>query len=186
MTKLYSKYQKEVVPKLKEEFNLKNDLAVPKVEKIVLNMGIAEALTSKDIIEKTSGQLMAIGGQKPKITRAKKSIASFKLRQGDAIGLMTTLRGKKAWYFLEKLISIVAPRMRDFRGISQRGFDKRGNYSLGITEHILFPEVDYSKVDKIRGLVITVVFKNSIPQKSKRLFELLGLPFRKDEKEQNG
>lgn len=179
MANLQEKYQKESLPKLKEEFGLKNDLAAPTIEKIVLNMGLAEAMGSQDVLEKAGEQLSTIAGQKPKVTTAKKAISTFKLRQGDKIGLMVTLRSKKAWNFLEKLINIVLPRMRDFRGLSEGNFDKAGNYSLGITEQILFPEVDYAKIDKIRGLVITIVIKNSDQQKSKKLMELLGAPFRK-------
>jgi len=176
---ILSKYHGEVLPKIKEEFSLKNDLATPSIEKIVLNVGVAEALSNKEVLEKVKDQLAAISGQKPVIRGAKKSISSFKLRQNDPIGVMVTLRGKRAWYFLEKLIAIVLPRMRDFRGLLETKFDNFGNYSLGISEQILFPEIDYSKIDKIRGLAITIVIKNSNRQKSKRLIELLGGPFRK-------
>ena len=179
MGSLFAKYQKEAVPKLREEFSIKNNLALPRIEKVVVNMGLADALSSKDVIEKTTEQLGQITGQKPQRTKAKESISNFKLRKGDIIGLKVTLRGKKAWNFFEKLIAIVLPRMRDFRGVLDTKFDKAGNYSLGITEQIIFPEIDYSKVDKIRGLVATVVIKNSDQQKSRRLFELLGVPFRR-------
>lgn len=178
MTWIIPLYQGQVVKKLKEEFEIANDFAVPKIEKVVVNASIVDALGSKDVIEKVSNQLIDITGQKPKVTRARLAISNFKLRKGDPIGLMVTLRGKRAWYFLEKLIAIVAPRIRDFRGISLTKFDNVGNYSLGITEQILFSEIDYSKIDKIRGLVVTVVVKNSDKEKSKRLFELLGLPFK--------
>lgn len=180
MNNLLAKYQKEVAPKLKEEFNLKNELALPRINKIVVNMGLSDALTSKDLMEKTMEQLAQITAQKPAKTKARQSISNFKLRKGDAIGLMVTLRGKKAWHFFEKLIAIVLPRMRDFRGVAATKFDKAGNYSLGITEQIIFPEIDYSKIDKVRGLVATVVVKNSNKEKSKRLFELLGVPFKKN------
>jgi len=180
MTAIFSKYQKEVVPKLKEEFNLKNDLALPVLEKIVINAGIADAITNKEVIDKVKDQLAAISGQKPKVTKAKKAISSFKLKQGDIIGMAVTLRGKRAWHFLEKLISIVLPRMRDFRGVNQSKFDKFGNYTFGFTEQIIFPEIDYSKIDKIRGLSATIVVKKSDIEKSKRFFELLGLPLRKN------
>lgn len=179
MNNLFDKYQKEAVPKLKEEFSLKNNLALPRIEKVVVNMGLADALSSKDVFDKTMEQLAQITGQKPQRTKARESISNFKLRKGDPIGLRVTLRGKKAWNFFEKLIAIVLPRMRDFRGVPETKFDKAGNYSLGITEQIIFPEIDYSKVDKIRGLVTTVVVKNSDKEKSKRLFELLGVPFRR-------
>ena len=134
---MITKYRNEIVPKLKEEFGLKNDLSVPFVEKIVLNMGLAEALTNKDTLGKAMEQLAVISGQKPKFTKAKKSISSFKLREGDKIGAMVTLRGQKAWHFLEKLIAIVSPRIRDFRGVNDSKFDRLGNYSLGIAEQIL-------------------------------------------------
>ena len=180
MTSLLSKYQKEIQPKLMEEFNLKNKLATPNIEKIVLNVGAAEALASKDALEKIREQLAAISGQRPKITKAKKSISSFKLKEGDKIGVMVTLRKKRAWDFLEKFIKVVLPRMRDFRGVSQDKFDQSGNFSLGITEQILFPEIEYSKIDKIRGLVVTIVFKNTTQEKSRKLLELLGMPFQKN------
>lgn len=180
MTGLYSKYQKEIIPKLKEEFNLTHDLAVPTLEKVVLNMGVSEAKDNKDIIAKVDDQLATIAGQKPRVTKAKEAISTFKLRENDPIGIMATLRGKKAWNFLEKLIAIVMPRMRDFRGLPSTKFDKAGNYNLGITEQILFPEIDYSKIDKVRGLVVSIVVKNSNVEKSKRLLELLGVPFMKD------
>jgi len=179
ITNMIAKYKSEIVPKLKEEFNLKNDLSLPFLEKIVLNMGLAESLTNKDALEKAMEHLAAISGQKPKFTKAKKSISSFKLREGDKIGAMVTLRGQKAWHFLEKLVAIVSPRIRDFRGVDESKFDKLGNYSMGISEQIIFPEINYSQVDKIRGMVITLVFKNSNPEKSKKLLELLGLPFKK-------
>ena len=179
MTNLQDKFKKETVPKLKEEFAIKNALAVPRLEKINLNMGLAEAASNREALAKAQEQLATIAGQRPRVTTAKKAISSFKLRAGDQIGLMVTLRKKKAWDFLEKLISIVMPRMRDFRGLLETSFDKAGNYSLPLTEQILFPEVDYAKVDKIRGLVVTLVFKNSNREKSKRILELLGLPFRK-------
>lgn len=181
MTGILDKYKAEIVPKIKEEFNLKNDFSVPALEKIVLNMGLSEALATKDVLEKAMDQLAAISGQKPKSTKAKKSISSFKLREGDRIGAMVTLRGRKAWNFLEKLIAIVSPRIRDFRGVDDSKFDKLGNYSLGIAEQIIFPEINYAQIDKVRGLVVTIVFKNSSPEKSKKLLELLGLPFKKNQ-----
>lgn len=177
---IIDKYKNQAIPKLKEEFNIKNVLALPTVGKIVINAATADALGNPDILEKVKDQLGAISGQRPRVTLAKKAISSFKLRAKDPIGVMVTVRGKRAWQFLEKLISIVLPRMRDFRGLSSDKFDKFGNYSLGLTEQILFPEIDYAKIDKVRGLVVTVVVKNSNSQKSRRLFELLGVPFKKD------
>lgn len=177
---MIDKYKTEIVPFLKEEFGFKNNLSAPFLEKVVLNMGLAESLANKDAHDKAMEQLAAISGQKPKFTEAKKSISSFKLRKGDKIGAMVTLRGQRAWHFLEKLIAIVSPRIRDFRGVDDSKFDKFGNYSLGIAEQIIFPEISYAQVDKIRGMVITLVFKNSSPEKSKKLLELLGLPFKKN------
>lgn len=179
MNTIFEKYKKEALPKIKEEFEIKNDMACPVIEKVVLNVGAAESLTNKESLEKIKEQLAQISGQRPRVTLAKKSISTFKLKQNDPIGVMVTLRGKKAWDFLQRFISIVVPRTRDFRGMTPDKFDQSGNYSLGIQEQILFPEIDYSKIDKIRGLVVTVVVKNSDRDKSKRLLELLGLPFRK-------
>jgi len=180
MTNLITKYQQEVLPKLKEEFGLVNNLAMPRVEKIVLNSSVIEAIANKEALEKVKDQLATISGQRPAVRRARQSISSFKLTEKDPIGVVVTLRGKKAWNFLEKLIAIVIPRMRDFRGLLQSKFDKNGNYSLGISEQILFPEIDYSKIDRIRGLVVTIVVKNSNKEKSQRLLELLGAPFKKN------
>lgn len=180
MSNLNDKYVKEVMPKLMEEFDLKNTFSLPRLEKIVLNTGASEALSDKGVIEKIMEQMSTIAGQKPRITKAKRSISTFKLKQGDKIGVMVTLRGKKTWNFLEKFIATVAPRMRDFRGMPIDKFDKKGNYSYGITEQILFPEIDYAKVDKTRGLVMTLVINNSNKEKSKRMLELLGLPFKKE------
>ncbi len=176
---LNTKYKEEVLAKIKEEFSLKNDLAVPTLSKIVVNIGAAEAIGNRDVLEKITDQLATISGQKPKITKAKESISTFKLKEGDQIGAMVTLRGKKAWDFFEKLIAIVMPRIRDFRGVSETKFDKLGNITMGLTEQILFPEIEYSKVDKIRGMAVSIVIKNGSPEKSKRFLELLGVPFRK-------
>lgn len=177
MNNLQKKYQQQVMPKLKEEFNVKNSLALPFIEKVVVNAGTSDALQNREVLPKVKEYLAQITGQMPKITSAKKSISSFKLRAGDQIGAVVTLRGKKAWDFLEKLISVVAPRMRDFRGMPDDKFDNAGNYSLGFVEHTIFPGVDLSKVDKPRGLVVSIVVKKSDKQKSKRMLELLGLPF---------
>ncbi len=177
---LYQKYQEEILPKLKEEFGISNNLGTPKIEKIVLNVGVAEAIGSKDVLERVKEQLSTISGQMPRITLAKKSISAFKLKEKDPIGVMVTLRGKRAWNFLERFIAVVLPRIRDFRGLPKDKFDKAGNYSIGLQEQILFPEIDYSKIDKIRGLVVTIVIKNSEAQKSQKLLELLGAAFKKD------
>ena len=179
MNSLLTVYQNEIVPKLKEEFKSTNDMALPKVVKVVVNVGAAEALTSKDVLDKIKEQIATITGQAPRITLAKKSISTFKLKEKDPIGVMVTLRNQKAWNFLETLAKIVAPRIRDFRGLSDEKFDAKGNYSFGMTEQSLFPQLEYSKIDKTRGLVITVVIQNGSPEKSKILLELLGLPFKK-------
>lgn len=172
-------YQDEIIPKLKESLGLKNDLSVPKLTKVVLNAGVADAISNAAVLEKVQEQLAAIGGQRPRITRAKKSISAFKLKEKDQIGVTVTLRGKKAWNYIERFVGVVMPRMRDFRGLPTEKFDKFGNYSLGIPEQILFPEIDYGKIDKVRGLVMTLVIKNSDPGKSKEFMELLGFKFRK-------
>jgi len=180
---LKQKYQKEIVPKLSKEWGLKNRLAVPKVEKVVINLGLGEGVADKGVIDKVSPDLAVIAGQGPKIARARASIAGFKLREGDPIGLVVTLRGERMYDFLEKLFKIVFPRLRDFQGLPAKSFDGRGNYNLGISEYTVFPEIDYSKVEKVRGLEITIVTNTNDDQKAKRLLELMGMPFRKIEQE---
>lgn len=172
-------YQEEVAPKLMEEFHITNKMAVPKLRKIVLNIGLKEAVSDKGVLAHAEEQFAAISGQKPKITRAKKAIANFKLRQGDPVGLTVTLRGKRMDDFFLKLISLALPRSRDFHGVPKTSFDKQGNYSLGLTEQIIFPEIDYSKIDKIRGLQITFVTNARDAKISQRLLQLMGMPFEK-------
>lgn len=181
MTSLQENYQKEIVPKLMEELGYKNRLAAPRLVKIVVNTGLSEALGDKKVLDLMSGQLAQITGQKPKVTRAKKAIAGFKLKAGDAIGLAVTLRGRKMYDFLEKLVAIVLPRVRDFRGVSLSAFDGRGNYNLGIAEIMVFPEIDYSRLDKIRGLEITIVTSAKNDEEGKKLLEILGMPFAKSD-----
>lgn len=152
----------------------------PKITKVVLNIGLKEAVTDKGVLAKASDQLAAIAGQKPKVTRAKISIANFKVRQGDPVGLTVTLRGKRMQDFVTKLITIVLPRVRDFHGVPGTAFDKKGNYTLGFTEQIVFPEIDYAKIDKIRGLEVTLVTSATNPEQSRKLLELLGIPFKKN------
>ncbi len=159
--------------------DITNIMAAPKVTKVVLNIGLKEAAHDKGILEKTIGWLTAITGQKPKITHVKTSIANFKVREGDPVGLTVTLRGPRMRDFITRLTQIVLPRVRDFHGVSATAFDPKGNYNLGLSEQIVFPEVDYSKIDKIRGLQITFVISNSNPQASQRLLESLGMPFKK-------
>lgn len=180
MNSLRNKYKEEVIPKLKEEFQLTNDFSLPFFEKVVINASVADALSDKGAIEKVKEQVAQIAGQAPKVTKARHAISGFKLKQGDPIGVAVTLRRKYSWEFLEKFISTVVPRMRDFRGMPDDKFDEKGNYSYGIAEQTLFPQIDYSKVDKTRGLAVTLVIKNSDKDKSKRMLELLGLPFKKE------
>lgn len=178
MSQIKEKYQKEVAPKLQEQFNFKNPYQIPRVEKIVLNMGLGEAIQNMKILDTAVEELKAIAGQKPVITRAKKSIAAFKLREGMPIGCMVTLRRQHMWDFLNKLVNIALPRVRDFRGISGKAFDGNGNYSLGIKEHIIFPEIDYDKIDKIKGLNVSIVTSARNDEEGKSLLKLLGMPFK--------
>ncbi|MCG8685981.1 MAG: 50S ribosomal protein L5 [Desulfobacterales bacterium] len=178
MTTLKEKYTNEVAPALTEEFKYKNQCQVPKLEKIVLNMGLGEAVRNPKIVEPAAKELGLIAGQKAVITRAKKPIANFKLRENLPIGCKVTLRREKMYDFLERLINIALPRVRDFRGISGKAFDGRGNYSLGITEHIIFPEIDYDKTDQIKGLNITVVTTAKTDEEGKAFLKLMGMPFK--------
>jgi large subunit ribosomal protein L5 len=171
-------YIDECVPALKEEFGYTNAMQLPKIEKIVLNMGLGEAVQNPKIVEGAADELTKIAGQKAVVTKAKKSIAAFKLREGMPIGCMTTLRNEKMWDFLNRLINISLPRVRDFRGISGKAFDGRGNYSLGVREQIIFPEIDYDKIDQIKGLNITIVTTAKNDSEGKELLKLLGMPFR--------
>ncbi len=172
-------YNQEVVEKLKKDLNLKNVMAVPKVIKIAINVGAGEAVTNKNVIEKIQEQLMTITGQKSMITKARISVSAFKIRKGLAIGVKVTLRGKRMYHFLEKLIKIVIPRLKDFRGVSDSNIDQNGNLNIGFPEQIIFPEIDFDKIDKIRGLQVTVVTNARSKEKGKKLFEMLGIPFKK-------
>ena len=178
MSRLREKYAKEVVPALQKEFGYTNVMAIPKIEKVVVNMGLGEATANAKIVDVGADEVMRITGQKPVVRRAKKSIAQFKVRQGMPIGTMVTLRGDRMWEFLDRLISIALPRVRDFRGVSARGFDGRGNYTLGLKDQLLFPEIDYMKVDKARGMNISVVTTAKTDEESRKLLQLLGMPFR--------
>lgn len=175
-------YTSQVVPTLMKEFGVDNPMAVPKVSKLVINVGLKEAAHDKGVLEKCVEQIAAISGQKPKVTTAKLSIAGFKLREGDPVGVTTTLRGKGMYDFMTKLFTIALPRVRDFQGVSIKAFDKNGNYTLGLSEQTVFPEIDYAKVDKIRGLEVTFVIVNGDAEKSRRLLTLLGMPFEKAKK----
>ncbi len=180
MNRLKDRYAKEVVPALRKEFGYKNPMAVPKVEKVVINMGLGEATQNAKIIDTGADELGRITGQKPVVTRAKKSIAQFKVRQGMPIGAMVTLRGERMYEFLDRLISIALPRVRDFKGVSPRGFDGRGNYTLGLKDQLIFPEIDYLKVDKSRGMNISVVTTAKTDEEARSLLKLLGMPFRQN------
>jgi large subunit ribosomal protein L5 len=178
MPQLKTYYDNEVVPKLTETFQYKNIMEVPKLSKIVLNIGMGEAIQNIKLLDAAVEELKAISGQQPVITRAKKSIAAFKLRAGMPIGCMVTLRRKQMWDYLYKLVNIALARVRDFRGVSARAFDGRGNYSLGIKEHIIFPEIDYDKIDRIKGLNVSVVTTAKTDDEGRELLKLLGMPFR--------
>jgi large subunit ribosomal protein L5 len=176
--RLRERYQREIAPALAKEFGIKNPMAVPKLEKIVINMGLGEAIANSKIVDTAADELSAISGQKPVTTRAKKSIASFKLRQGMAIGSMVTLRGDRMYEFLDRLISVALPRVRDFRGVSPKAFDGRGNYTLGIRDQLIFPEIDFNKVDKTRGMNISIVTTARDDEQARALLRGLGMPFR--------
>ncbi len=177
MSPLKNIYEKEIVPKLMEAFKYKNIMQAPGLEKIVLNMGLGEAIQNIKILDSATEELKAIAGQKPVVTRAKKSIAAFKLREGMPIGCMVTLRQQRMYNFYYKLVNIALARVRDFRGVTAKAFDGRGNYSLGIKEHIIFPEIDYDKIDKIKGLNISIVTTAATDEEGKQLLGLLGMPF---------
>jgi len=178
VSRLKEKYYKEVVPALRERFGYKSIMQVPRLEKIVLNMGVGEAAQNPKELESAMADLTVISGQKPAITRAKKSIANFKIREGMAIGLKVTLRGDRMYDFLDKLINVGLPRIRDFRGVSPKSFDGRGNYSLGLREQLIFPEIRYDRVDKIRGLDVTIVTTAKTDEEALALLSELGMPFR--------
>jgi large subunit ribosomal protein L5 len=177
--RLKEHYQNEVRKKLQDEFQITNPMAVPKVEKVVLNMGMGEAIANAKILDTAVEELTTITGQKPVVTKAKKSIASFKLREGQSIGTMVTLRGEKMYEFLDRLINIALPRVRDFRGVPTKSFDGRGNYTLGVRDHLIFPEIDAGKVDKSKGMNITIVTTAKTDEQARSLLRELGLPFAK-------
>jgi len=178
MSQLKKFYEEDAVPKLIKAFDYKNIMEVPRLEKVVLNMGLGEAIQNIKLLDAAAEELKIIAGQKPVITRAKKSIAAFKLREGMPIGCMVTLRRERMYDFFYKLVNIALPRVRDFRGISGKAFDGRGNYSLGIKEHMIFPEIDFDKIDRIKGLNISVVTSAKTDEEGKELLRILGMPFR--------
>jgi large subunit ribosomal protein L5 len=178
MARLKERYQKEVAPAIAREFGIENPMAVPRLDKIVLNMGMGEAIANAKVLDTAVEELRAIAGQKPVITRAKKSIASFKLRQGMPIGAMVTLRGEQMYEFFDRLVLIALPRVRDFRGVSPKAFDGRGNYTIGIREQLIFPEIDFNKVDKLRGMNISIVTTARDDDQARSLLKALGMPFR--------
>ncbi len=179
MTTFKDYYNQEIKKKLKEELSLKNHMAVPNVKKIVINVGAGEAATNKGVLEKIQEQLSWISGQKAIVTKARKSVSAFKIRKGLPIGVKVTLRGAKMYFFLEKLIKIVIPRIRDFRGVGENSIDQHGSLNLGFTEQTIFPEIDFDKIDKVRGLQVTIVTDAGTKEKGRKLFETLGIPFKK-------
>jgi large subunit ribosomal protein L5 len=178
MARLKDKYKNDIAPALAKEFDIKNPMAIPRIEKVVVNMGLGEASSNSKLLDVAAEELKSVTGQKPVITKAKKSIAAFKLRQGMAIGTMVTLRGERMYEFLDRLISVALPRVRDFRGISAKAFDGRGNYTLGIREQLIFPEIDFNKVDKTRGMNISIVTTAKNDDQARSLLKALGMPFR--------
>ena len=178
--RLKEKYDSEVLSALREQYNYANVMQIPKLTKVVVNIGMGEALTDANALDKAADEVSAITGQKPLINRAKRSIANFRLREGNPIGVSTTLRGPRMYEFLDRLVSAALPRIRDFQGLNPNAFDGRGNYSLGLREQIIFPEIDYDKVDKVRGLQVTIVTTAKTDEEGRKLLELLGMPFRKN------
>ncbi len=177
--RLWDYYRSECAPRMMQEFRYRSPMQAPKLKKIVINMGLGEAIQNIKMLESAAAELSVIAGQKPVVTRAKKSIAAFKLREGMPIGCMVTLRRERMYFFLDKLVNVVLPRVRDFRGVPEKAFDGRGNYTLGIKEQIIFPEIDYDKIDKVKGMNITIVTNARTDEEGKFLLKLLGMPFRR-------
>ncbi len=178
MARLFEYYKEEVVPRMKEKFHYRNPMEVPKLEKVIVNMGLGEAIDNIKVLDTSAEEIGAITGQKPVITKARKSISNFKLREGSPIGVKVTLRRDRMYHFLDKLMGVAMPRMRDFKGVSPNGFDGRGNYTIGIREQIIFPEINYDKIEKIRGMNITIVTTARTDEEGHELLRLLGMPFR--------
>jgi large subunit ribosomal protein L5 len=177
---MQERYQKDAVPALLKAFGYKNVMQVPRIEKVVLNIGLGEAMDNPKALEAAMGDLATITGQKPVMTKARKSIANFKLREGRIIGTKVTLRGDKMWFFLDRLINVALPRVRDFRGVSPEAFDGRGNYTLGLKDQLIFPEIEYDKIDKLRGMEVTVVTTAKSDDHARLMLQLLGMPFKKE------
>lgn len=177
MSRMKEKYSDEVAKGLMEKFGYKNIMEIPKIEKVVLNMGVGEAVSNPKVLDIAVNDMMIIAGQKPVVTRAKKSIAAFKIREGMPIGAKVTLRGQRMYEFLDKLLNIALPRVRDFRGVSPKSFDGRGNYTMGIKEQLIFPEIEYDKVDKVRGMDIIIVTTAKTDEEARELLKLMGMPF---------
>jgi large subunit ribosomal protein L5 len=179
VSRLKEKYLQDVVPALRKEFNYKNPMQVPSVHKVVVNIGMGEVIQNAKAMDAAVADLAMITGQRPVITRAKRSVATFKLREGMQIGCMVTLRGDRMYQFLDKLMNVALPRMRDFQGVSAEAFDGRGNYTLGLREQLVFPEIDYDKIDKVRGMEVSVVTTATTDEEGRRLLKLMGMPFKK-------
>ena len=178
MDRLQEKYQKEVVPALNEKFGYKNVMQLPKIEKVIINMGVGEAVGNPKALDAAVSDLTIISGQKPLLTRAKKSLAAWKLREGMPIGCKVTLRGTRMYQFLDKFMNVALPRVRDFRGVSDKAFDGRGNYAIGLKEQLIFPEIEYDKIDKIRGMNIVIVTTAQTDEEARELLKLMGMPFK--------
>ena len=178
MDRLQEKYQKEVVPALNEKFGYKNVMQLPKIEKVIINMGVGEAVGNPKALDSAVSDLTIISGQKPLLTRAKKSLAAWKLREGMPIGCKVTLRGVRMYQFLDKFMNVALPRVRDFRGVSDKAFDGRGNYAVGLKEQLIFPEIEYDKIDKIRGMNIVIITTAQTDEEARELLKLMGMPFK--------
>ncbi|MGE5220916.1 MAG: 50S ribosomal protein L5 [Omnitrophica WOR_2 bacterium] len=177
---LQERYKSEIAPSLMKSLDLQNVMEVPRIQKVIVNIGVGEALDNAKALDAAVGDLTAIAGQKPVIQKARKSIANFKLREGRAIGVKVTLRGERMWSFLDRLVNVALPRVRDFRGVSPNSFDGRGNYTLGLREQLVFPEIEYDKIDKLRGLEVTIVTTARNDDEARQLLQMLGMPFRKE------
>jgi large subunit ribosomal protein L5 len=177
--RLKERYRQEIAPALQKEFNYKNPMQIPSINKVVVNIGMGEVIQNHNAMEHAIADLTTITGQRPVITKARRSVAAFKLREGMQIGCMVTLRGERMYYFLDKLINVALPRLRDFQGVSPDAFDGRGNYTLGLREQLVFPEIDYDKVDKVRGMEVSIVTTARTDEEGRRLLALMGMPFKK-------